>query len=708
MSATVATAAALGLPASLRANPRLSKWLHLRADGKVEVRSGKVEIGQGIGTALAQIVADELDVAIGRVLICPTNTAESPNEAVTAGSMSVHDSGAALRAACAEAREILLGAAASRLGVAREALSVRDGDIVALDGRRTTYWAFANEGLLECDATGTVAPKAVRLHVGKNVPRLDLPEKVYGRARFVHDLELPDLLHGRVMRPPSRGARLVSLDETGARRVPGCVAVVRDGDFAGVVAGREEVALKALERLRAGAKWQESETLPDCSRLGEWLAAQPVETTPIAEKPGAEAAVATTLRATFTRPFLAHASIGTSCAIARWDEDTLRVWSHTQGVFNQRADLALAFAMPPQRIVVAHVEGAGCYGHNAQDDVAYDAALLARAVPGRPVKVLWSREDELTWAPFGPAMRVDLEADLDAQGEVVAWRGDVWSNGHSTRPGRSSTPALLARAHQRDAVAIPLAINTPLETGGGAQRNAVPGYDLPAFAIRNHRLLTMPIRTSALRSLGAFLNVYAIESLVDEIAAARNEDAVAWRLRHLGDARGRAVIEAAAHLAGWEKRAKREGTGYGIGYARYKNTAAYCAVVAQIEAGREIRVRKLWIAVDVGLAVNPDGVENQMEGGAIQAASWALKERVAFDRTRVTSTSWESYPILRFSEVPAVEVEVLQRPGEPSVGAGEACSGPAAAAIGNAVFDALGVRVRDLPITAERILAAGN
>jgi CO/xanthine dehydrogenase Mo-binding subunit len=699
----------MSLPSSLRANPRLSKWLRLR-DGKVEVRSGKVEIGQGILTALAQIVADELDVDRDRVVMMRARTDASPNEAVTAGSMSIHDSGSALRQACAEARAILLEAAAKELGVDSASLSVSDGEIAAPDGRGASYWSLPTEELLDRDATAGVAPKdpGHRELTGESAARTDLPDKVFGRARFVHDIDFPDMLHGRVLRPPSPGARLVSLEDTAARALPGVVAVVRDGRFIGVVAEREEVALKAIERLRAGAQWQERETLPDASRLGEWLVEQQVETTPIVEKAGPSSGAATTKRARFTKPYIAHASLGPSCAAARWEGDRLHVWSHTQGIFNQRADLALAFAMPPEQITVEHMEGAGCYGHNAQDDVAFDAALLARAVPGRPVKVTWSRECELSCAPFGPAMRVDLEADLDEQGEVLAWRGDVWSNGHSTRPGRAKTPHLLAAMHLENPAPPMLANNTPLESGGGAQRNAIPPYDFPALAIRNHRLLTMPLRTSALRALGAFLNVYAVEGLVDEIALARGEDPLAWRLRHLPDPRGRDVLEAAARLAGWSGRRKEEGRGFGVGYARYKQNAAYCAVIAEVLADREIRVRRLWIAVDVGLAVNPDGVANQIEGGAIQAASWTLKEAVKFDRTRVTSATWEEYPILRFSEVPQVQVQLLQRPGEPSVGAGEAPSGPTGAAIGNAVFDALGIRIRDLPITPERILAASG
>jgi CO/xanthine dehydrogenase Mo-binding subunit len=421
--------------------------------------------------------------------------------------------------------------------------------------------------------------------------------------------------------------------------------------------------------------------------------------------PESPAAAARTLRARYSRPYLAHASIGPSCALAQWSGDALHVWSHSQGVYNLRADLAVALGLEPERIVVAHAEGAGCYGHNGADDVALDAALLARAAGGRPVRLVWTRTDELAWAPFGPAMAIELEAEVDEAGEVVAWRHDLWSNGHSTRPGRAATPTLLAATHLERPFERLLAINPPLPAGG-ADRNSVPLYDFPARRIVNHRLLAMPLRTSALRSLGAFANVFAIESFVDELARARDEDPVAWRLRHLSDPRARAVVEAAARRAGWSQRQRREAWGHGIGFAKYKNLGAYCAVVAEIEAEREIRVRRLVAAVDVGLVINPDGVANQIEGGAIQATSWTLKEAVRFDRVRVTSSTWEDYPILKFSEVPAVEVEIVSRRDAPSVGAGEAAQGPTAAAITNAVYDALGARVRDLPITPERIAAA--
>lgn len=697
------------LPGSLHVNRRLSQWIRVRGDGAVEISPGKVEFGQGIVTALAQIAAEELDVSIARIRMIPASTPASPDEAVTSGSLSIQESGTAIRYACAEARAILLGAAAIRLDAPAETLRVEDGEIVAASGKRTSYWAFADEGLLDREATAGVAPKSPSRHrlVGTAVERFDIPDKVYGAPRFIQDLELPGMLYGRVLRPPSPRASLKSLDESKARGLPGVVAIVRDGNFVGVIAEREETAVAALAKLRAGAIWNETETLPEQSTLADWLKAQPLDTKVADTRETAvPSEVARTVRARYTKPYIAHASIGPSCAAAQWLGDGVRVWTHSQGIYNLRADLAAALGLSLQHVVLEHIENAGCYGHNAADDVALDAALLARAADGRPVKTQWTREDDFAWPPFGPAMAIEIEADLDARGTIVGWRHELWSNGHSSRPGRSSSPALLAAWHLAQPFEQPLAINPPLAAGGGADRNAVPPYDFPAWRIVNHRLLAMPIRASALRSLGGFANVFAVESFLDQLAAERGEDPIDFRLRHLTDVRARAVIEAAAARAGWRGRPKREGIGWGIGFARYKNMGAYCAVIAEIEAEREIRARRLVVAVDVGQVINPDGVANQMEGGAIQAASWTLKESVRFDRTRITSATWEDYPILRFSEVPTVEIEIVSRPDERPLGAGEAAQGPTAAAIANAVFDALGVRVRDLPITPERIVAA--
>ncbi|MGH6816511.1 MAG: molybdopterin cofactor-binding domain-containing protein [Hyphomicrobiaceae bacterium] len=696
------------LPGSLNANRRLSQWLRFRPEGAVEVFSGKVEIGQGILTALAQIVAEDLDIALSRVRVVPASTAHSANEGVTSGSLSIQDSGTALRYVCAEARAIYLDAAARKLGVAADTLRIEDGTMIGAGNVRTSYWELADDTLLAREATGRVLPKAAALRAiaGTSAARIDIPAKVFGRIRFVHDLVLSDMLHGRVLRPRSPGAKLVTLDEARARALPGIVDVVRDGDFAGVIAEEERTALAALAHLREGAVWQETATLPDETRLSDWLKSQPADTYLIdARETASTGQQSRTIRRTYTRPFLAHAPSGPSCAIAQWTASGVKVWTHSQGIYNLRADLALALSVNPESIVVHHVEGAGCYGHNGADDVAYDAVLLARAAGERSVRVVWTHEDDLTWAPFGPAAAIDLEADLDDSGEVLAWRYDVWSNGHVLRPGRAKTPVLLAGWHLAQPFPRAVAGNPPLATGGGVERNAIPPYDFPSWRLTSHRLLAMPLRTSALRSLGAYANVFAVESFVDEIAAGRGEDPIAYRLRHLKDARARAAIEAAAAGAGWSTWRKREGAGHGIGFARYKTTGAYCAVVAEIEAERAIRVRRLVVAVDVGEVVNPDGVVNQIEGGAVQATSWTLHEAVRFDRTRVTGTTWENYPILRFSEVPAVEVVILDRPGEKSVGAGEAALGPTAAAIANAVSDALGVRVCDLPLTPDRILA---
>jgi nicotinate dehydrogenase subunit B len=701
------------MPGGLRTNPRLAQWLKFRSEGWVEVYSGKVEIGQGILTALAQIVADELDVAPGQVRMMPASTAWSPDEAITSGSLSVQESGAALRQACAEARAIYLSTAAERLGEAIESLAVVGGNIVGGRGARTSYWDLAQEGLLEREATGQVAPKPASAHriVGQAVARHDLPDKVFGRACFIHDLELPQMLHGQVLRPPSPGATLIDLDDAGVRALPGVVAVVRDGSFVGVVASSEADAEAARRRLAAGATWQQGADLPDQASLAAWLKAQDGEISIVDSKSAsAKLPPARTLKASFGRPYLAHASIAPSCALAHWHDSGLQVWTHSQGIFNLRRDLALSLGVAEHQIVVQHVQGAGCYGHNGADDVAFDAARLARAGGGCPVRVQWSRADELAWAPFGPAMVVDLEADLDAAGAIVGWRHTIWSNGHTSRPGSAKTPALLGAWHLgKPFVRLP-AVNPGVARGGGAERNAIPLYEFPAWQIVNHHILTMPLRTSALRSLGAYANVFAIESFIDELAIAVDADPVAFRLRYLSDPRARVVLEHAARNAAWSHWQKREGEGHGIGFARYKNSGAYCAVVAEIEAQAEIRVRRLVIVVDVGLVINPDGVANQVEGGAIQATSWTLKEAVRFDPTRVTSETWDTYPVLRCGEAPAVEVEIVARPDHPALGVGEAALGPTAAAIANAVFDCLGVRVRDLPVTAERIqvVAAGS
>lgn len=695
------------LPGNLNTNRRLSQWLRFDGDGTVTIFPGKVEIGQGIHTALVQIAADELDVAPERFRVAQPSTAISAQEGTTSGSLSVQDSGGALRQACAEARGLFLAAAADKLGVDAAALTIADGAISAERNLQTSYWQLADAGLLDREATGAAAPKPARLRtrVGRALARIDVPDKVFGKARFLHDRSWPGLLHGCVVRPQGVFARL---DEVAAPvQGPGVLAVVRDGSFLGLVAETESGARKAAAALASRARWREGECLPDESNLGGWLRAQPVETKLIAERVADVPGVAArTVTRSYGRPFIAHASIGPSCAVACWRPDGLEVWTHSQGIFNLRTDLARIFGMAEESVVVTHLEGAGCYGHNGADDAACDAALLARAVPGRPVRVQWSRADEMAWSPVGASAEIEIAADIDAEGNVVSWRHDVWSNGHVSRPGRGATPTLLAGYHLENAAPRLAAQDPPLAGGGGSERNAVPDYQFPSWRIRNHRLLAMPLRVSSLRTLGAYANVFARESFVDELAIETGQDPVAFRLRHLPDPRAREVVQAAVQRSNWSSWLAQEGRGHGLAFARYKNTGAYCAVVAEVEVGVDVRVLRLVCAVDVGEVVNPDGLVNQIEGGAIQSTSWTLKEAVRFDRSGITSDTWDGYPILRFSEVPQVEVVVLDRPEAPSLGAGEASQGPVAGAIANAVAHAVGARVRRLPINRDALIAS--
>ena len=702
------------LPPSLARNARLDRWVEVRADGVVEVRTGKVEIGQGIVSALAQIAAEELEVDYGRIHMIAADTGRSPNEGVTAGSRSTMDGGSALRQACAEVRHAFVQAAARRLDAPVEELFVRDGTVHRqASNQSATYWELRDEVDLSRDADGSAAPKpADRLTlVGKPLPRLDLPDKLTGAGVYLHDLELPGLLHGRVVRPPSYGAELESVDPRKVEAMPGVQAVVRDGRFLGVVAAREEQAVAAAAALSRAATWRESEELPDVDDLPSFLQSRPATDKVLSEKGDAPAAAAAhRVRARYSRPFLAHASIGPACAVARVADGAVEVWSQSQSIHPTRLDIARTLGVPTDTVTVRHVQGAGCYGHNAADDAALDAVLLARAVAGRPVRLVWSHEDELAWSPFGPAMVAEMAGALDPAGRIVDWRHELWSNPHIARPGLQDSPSLLAAWHLERPFAQPPGIDSLPGILPTSERNAVPLYDFDRQRVVLHALQRLPVRTGTLRAIGAFLNTFAVECFLDELAQAGGLDPVDLRLRHLEDRRAIAVIEAVRErsgLAAWRRGGERgHGRGMGLGFARYSNEAAYAAVAVEVEAGQTLRVRRATAVVDCGRTINPDGVRNQIEGGLVQATSWVLKEQVRFDRTRITTRTWDGYPILRFAEVPAVEVEIIDRPDEPSLGVGEAVAGPVAAAIANALFDAIGVRVRDLPLSRDRLVAA--
>ena len=702
------------LPGSLDTNRMLDAWIRIDADGSATVCTGKVELGQGIVTALAQIAAEELDLSLARVHMISGDTARTPNEGVTAGSQSIEFSGTALRLAGAEVRAILIDAAAKKLGVAPDTLTVAEGTISGADGRKVTFGEIAGAIDLKREATAKVAPKPATAHkiVGTSVKRVDIPNKVTGGAAYVQDMRPAGMLHGRVVRPPRYGSKLDSVDEAAAKAMPGVVAVVRDGSFLGVVAQREEQAIAARAALIKSAKWTLGPPLPDPATIHEHLLSLPSEDTVISTKQPAPLAAAPAdakvIEATYRKPYMSHGSIGPSCSLAELKDGKLTVWTHSQGVFPNRARLAEALGMKAGDIRCVHTEGSGCYGHNGADDVALDAALLARGAPGRPVRVQWMRDDEFGWEPFGAAMTMKAKATL-SEGRIVDWNYDVWSNTHSTRPSEQGGVNLLAAWYLADPKAPAPPHNIPQPAGGG-DRNAVPLYDFPRQHVVNHLIKEMPLRVSALRTLGAYANVFALESFMDELALAAGADPVAFRLAHLADPRARAVIEAVARKANWQAGQKGDGgKGRGIGFAKYKNLATYVAVIADVEVDRTsgaVRVPRVYAAVDSGLIINPDGLANQIEGGIIQSTSWTLKEEVRFNPDGIVSRDWQSYPILTMPEVPQVAVELINRPTERSLGAGEASQGPTVAAIANAFAHATSRRLRDLPLAPARVKAA--
>jgi len=708
----LAGAQTLKLPGSLANNPMLDAWLRINADGSATIFTGKVELGQGISTALVQIAADELDLPLARVEMISGDTAQTPDEGYTSGSQSIENGGTAIRLACAQARALLVDHAAERLGLSAEALTVSEGVIAAPDGRKLGYGELVAGLDLRREITAKVAPKPLKelTFVGRSKPRRDIPAKVTGGAAYVQDVRLPGMVHGRVVRPPRYGARLDTVDDAAAKAVPGVVAVVRDGSFLGVVTEREEQAVKARDALIRAAKWSGGSELPDPTRLHEELIALPTQSSVVSEKQATVSPAAQTFEATYTRPYMAHASIGPSCAVAQFKDGSLTVWTHSQGVFPLRRDIAKALKLDVGAVRCVHAEGSGCYGHNGADDVALDAALLARAVPERPVRLQWMRDDEFAWEPYGSAMIARAKASLDASGRIVDWDHEVWSHTHSTRPSAPGADNnLLASWYVAEPSKPGPPTNIPQPAGGG-DRNAVPLYDFPNQRVVNHLITGMPLRVSALRTLGAYTNVFAIESFMDELAVATEQDPAAFRLAHLSDRRAREVLEVVTRRAAWKAGEKGDGVrGRGIAFAKYKNLATYVAVIAEVEIDRKsarIRVPRAFAAADAGQIINLDGLANQIEGGMIQSTSWTLHEAVRFDRDGVTSRDWSSYPILTTPEAPETFVTLIDHNQEKPLGAGEASQGPMAAAIANAFANATGRRLRDLPFTPERVQVA--
>jgi nicotinate dehydrogenase subunit B len=696
------------LPALLETNPRLDQWVKFSAPGRVTVSTGRVEIGQGVLTAMRQIAADELDVSLDRIDLQTGDTDLTPNEGYTAGSQSIQYGGVALRLACAEVKSLLLEAAASRVGAAREELAVSDGAITRA-GTPTgqDYWSLAPSVDLSRRATAAARPKTRRSEIGRNAARVDLGGKIFGAPSFVHDMAVDGMVHARVVRQPRRGASIATINEAAIRRAAkGDIDIVRDGNFVAILGADETVVDNAAAAAPGQVSWDGLDPINPGQEEARWLLQRPSIDRNLGPEPVNPAPGQARYEASFTRMHIAHASIGPSSALALYKEGHLTVWSHTQGVYPLKAALARTLKLDPAHISVKHAQGPGCYGHNGADDAAADAAVIAMRRPGVPIRVRWRREEEFGFEPVSPAMVTTVRALLDAEGRPTDWTTEIWSGRHSSRPGGGGN--LLAAEALPDPPPAPPPADPPESNGGGGTRNGEPLYAFPAKRIIHHLVAETPVRTSSLRGLGATINVFAIESAMDELAERAGMDPVEYRLSVLQDPRAKAVVAHVAKMAEWRPGLPvGTGTGRGIGFAMYKNRAAYCAAVADVEVDEAVRVSKIWCAADAGLVINPDGALNQLEGGVIQGISWALKEGVRLDSAGISSRDWESYPVLRFSEVPEVFCELVGADADlPPLGIGEASGGPTVAAIANAVAQALGARLRDLPLSRERVMDA--
>jgi len=692
---------------SLKDNPRIDRWIRFLENRTVRIGTGKVELGQGVLTALSQIAAEELDLRVDQISVMSGNSLEGPGEGYTASSWSIEHSGSAIRLVAAEVRARALMQAALRLNASPDELTVVEGAFFK-NGLASglDYWSIAAELDLTLEASGDFLPKlpSSYLLVGTSVPRIDLPGKLKGTG-FIQDMSLPGMLHARTLRQPGRGATLNSLDEAAVRhKAGGDIRIVRDENFVAFVGVSETAVRTAAVAAADHAVWDNARVLCPELATAEWVAAQPSTDTVLGDPLGAVARDATSL--TFTRSFLSHGSIAPSCALALYRDGMLTVWSHGQGMHPLRQQIAKTVGLPIDKVACHHVQGAGCYGHNGADDAALDAALVALALPDRPIRLMWAREEEFGYEPLSSAMTVTVHAILDREGRPEDWTTEVWSATHGQRPGVGGAYLLAAEAMKMPPPERK-PFDIPLERGGGAVRNAIPLYDISAKRISYHLVHDVPVRTSSLRGLGATLNVFAIEALVDELAARAMEDPLEYRLSVLSDPRARAVLQKVAAMADWPSRGEAgSGSGLGVGVARYKNSSAYAAVIAAVEVDEAVRVTDVWCVVDAGLVINPDGVINQIEGNIIQAISWALLEEVRFDARGISTLDWESYPVIRFKDIPEIRVELVDASQHEALGVGECAGGPTAAAIGNAVAQALGMRIHHMPMTRERIIAA--
>jgi len=684
-------------------------FLAIDRSGRVTLYSGKVELGTGVRTALTQIVAEELDVPMARVEVIEGDTALTPAQGPTWGSLSIQVGGIQIRQAAATGRQALLQEAAKRLDVPAADLIVEQGTVRSRSGgKQVTYGELigGKNFSLKLDKNAPLKDPATYKIVGQSVPRYDIPPKMTGQFTYIHDFKVPGMLHGCVVRPPAMGASLQSVDENSVRGIPGLVKVVRQGNFLGVVAESEWGAMQAAQKLKAS--WSAWEGLPEQSKLWEYVRATKINKDDVTSNVGdAEqtlAQAAKRVSATYNFAIHTHGSMGPSCGVAEFKEGKLTCWSASQATHNLRLQLAAMFSLPNSDVRVIYMDGSGCYGRNGHEDATADAALLARAV-GRPVRVQWTRADEHGWDPKGPPTLMDLQAGLDASGNVVAWYSQLYI---PEGGGGTGTVKLVA------AELAGLPFDKGMYPGNIINNLAIP-YTFPNVRTVAHRLAETPFRPSWIRAPGRMQNTFCNEAFVDELAAATGADPLEFRLRYINDARGTELLKRLAHFAQWQARTAAKpasgevATGRGITYIKYELARTYVGAVADVEVNRksgEVRVKHIAVVQDCGQVINPDGVRNQIEGSVIQTVSRTLKEELTFDRSRVTSLDWDSYPILTFPEIPEVDVDLIDRPTEKPWGAGEPPAAVVPSAISNAVFDAVGVRLRSVPFTPPKVRAA--
>jgi len=694
------------LPGSMGRAKTVNAWLELLEDGTIRVLSGKVELGQGIRTAIQQVAAEELDMDLEKVQVHLAETGVTPNEGYTGASASIQNSAMSVRYAAATARQELLLLASKKLNTAVDNLLLYNGLVKSKQNKESLTFAEILDGeQIEKEVMLPIPIKDNSEHryVGKAIPRPEIEEMVRGQATYIQDLRFSGMVHARVVRPPGYTSQLISLDDTGLKsEVSGIIKTVRKGSFVGVIAEREYQAVKAEKYLKEHSIWTAPIPFPKSENLYAHI--KLIASSPETVKNEGDVAAAfegtETLKATYTKPYIKHASMGPACGIAMFDGEILHIWSHSQGIYPMREALATMLNMEPDKIHIKSVPGAGCFGHSTADDAAADAALLAMEYPNTHIRVQWSRHNEHLWDPYGPAMITKLEASLDKNNKINSWKTEVWTDSHSTRPNKDAGTVLAARYLEN-----PYQMKSRGYLGGG-HRNADPYYGIPNITVNAH-YYDGPFRTSSLRSLGSFTNIFATESFMDTLAEKAGQDPLEFRLNHLEDERAIAVIQKVQVLTSTQN--NEDGKGIGYAFMRYKNTDAYIAVAAKVTVDKNngnVGLIKMWAAVDLGEVINMDGLTNQIEGGMIQAASWTLKEEVTFNTTEINSTDWIKYPILKFSEVPEMEVAIINRPSKDVKGAGEVPVPPTAAAIANAIYNASAIRIYDLPITPEKILNA--